>query len=163
MRLRNVNALTLGRWRIMPASDVLKATATKRGGYVCNFDEVMTIDWLRGVVALVMKDNLTHGLASHPCCDAAMLRCCDADDDADADGDGDDDGDVAPMDERRAIGMMVSVARTHKTTQETRPVPSFWNHSQCHSPRHRTAWRVAPRVSRGPVSQPSLTARDDSL
>ena len=44
MRLRNVNALTLGRWRIMPASDVLKATATKRGGYVCNFDEVVIDD-----------------------------------------------------------------------------------------------------------------------
>ncbi|KAH8046752.1 hypothetical protein JL722_13496 [Aureococcus anophagefferens] len=38
MRMRNVAALTLGRWRIMPATEELAKAATKRGGYVCNFD-----------------------------------------------------------------------------------------------------------------------------
>ncbi|KAH8047416.1 hypothetical protein JL722_13042 [Aureococcus anophagefferens] len=40
MRMRNVAALTLGRWRIMPATEELAKAATKRGGYVCNFDHV---------------------------------------------------------------------------------------------------------------------------
>lgn len=40
MRLRNQHALELGRWRIMPATEELAAAAARRGGYICNCDEI---------------------------------------------------------------------------------------------------------------------------
>lgn len=38
MRLRNANALTLGRWRIMPATEKTARAASQRGGHICNQD-----------------------------------------------------------------------------------------------------------------------------
>lgn len=61
MRQRNQNALTLGRWRIMPASDELAAEAVERGGYVCNDDPI----YLEQDFLYICRDQGSHLLSFH--------------------------------------------------------------------------------------------------
>ena len=55
MRMRNVNALTLGRWRIMPASEQLKQAAKRRGNELA-VESVQDVEVVR--VDLAAEDRV---------------------------------------------------------------------------------------------------------